>query len=85
VLGAILGVADVEANKDTPPFIFDNTDLILIPTLLLMPVGAAIGALARPQRKMYTETMTGFKERIQKWRRYTIVAQLQEIYPSPPK
>lgn len=84
-LGAILGVADVEANKDKPPFIFDNTGLILIPTLLLMPVGAAIGALAQPQRKMYAEMMTGFKERIQKWRKYTIVAQLQKIYPSSPK
>lgn len=82
-LGAILGVAEV--NKNKPPFIFDNTALILIPTLLLMPVGAAIGALAQPQRKMYTETMTGFKEKNRKWHKYTIVDQLQKIYPSSPK
>ena len=82
-LGAILGNAKV--NKNEPQFIFDNTGLILIPTIFFTAIGAAIGALTQPQRKMYTETMTGFKERTQKWHKYTIVGQLQKIYPSLPK
>lgn len=85
-LGAALGVTLGAASEDNKPnTLFDRKDAMLIFTPPLMLIGAAIGALAQPQRKMYTETMTGFKERTRKWHKYTIIGQLQKIYHSSPK
>ena len=85
-LGAILGAAEVNKNKQTSFRIEgENTALVLIPTLLLMPVGAGIGALAQPSRKMYRKTMTGLKKRFLKWRKYAIKGQLNKIEASHQK
>lgn len=85
-LGAILGAAAVNKNKQ-PPLIIEgiNTALVLIPTIFFTAIGAGIGALAQPPRTIYRKSMTGFEKRFRKWHKYTIVAQLQKIYPSSPK
>lgn len=84
-LGAILGAADAESNKDETFFAFDHTTLILFYSPPLMLIGAGIGALAQPSRKMYRKTMTGLKKRFLKWRKYAIKGQLNKIEASHQK
>lgn len=85
-LGAILGAVAVNKNKQ-PPLIIEgiNTALVLIPTIFFTTIGAGIGVLAQPPRTIYRKSMTHFEKKNQKWNKYTIIGQLQKIYPSSPK
>lgn len=88
-LGAIVFTPHVTPLK-TGPFLgtFLRTITIIIDTgiiLTLTMAGAGIGALVQPSRTIYRKEMILFGKKIRKWRKYTIVAQLQKIYPSSPK
>ncbi|MEZ4902066.1 MAG: hypothetical protein R2822_10075 [Spirosomataceae bacterium] len=62
---------------------FNAVVVFTLPSLLL---GSIIGGIVLPPRKLHRQSGINFKEyALQKWHKYTIVAQLQKIYPSTSK